>query len=172
MIELIKQLVAVASPDAEVLLVDDNVYEFSIYGKVIGSLIQLFSYRDDPVGWDVSLVEHFGAGQPGIQSAEQIIGRRDTLPDAIRCLFQFDYVPSVAIETGVSGDDQQGGFINATMQHAGDHLTFSIATDLKVPEHVAAAGEAAVAEFVRDRLSKASTFVPGLGFRVQIGPNR
>ncbi len=79
---------------------------------------------------------------------------------------------TVNISLGVSEEEQEGSFQNATLQGAGDSLAFSIATRLKVPESVAAEGETAVAQYLQDALTLASRVVEGLEFEVQIGASR
>lgn len=78
----------------------------------------------------------------------------------------------VKIEFGISEFDQEGSFMNSTLQNAGPALAISIATEFDVPESVHINGQWAVAEYLRLTLAPATDAVPGLRFDIQIGPSR
>ena len=78
----------------------------------------------------------------------------------------------VEVKTGLDEASQTSNFQNATLQSAGPKLAMSIATRLEVPAYVANAGEAAVAQFVQETLTRAAVAASGskqLTFEVQIG---
>lgn len=72
--------------------------------------------------------------------------------------------------TGFDEDAQAGSFMNATLQSAGDAVTFSVATLVEVPEAVYALGIEAVSDFLVGTLEKAVYECPTLRFQVQVGP--
>lgn len=72
------------------------------------------------------------------------------------------------IETGIPEFDQEGSFMNATLQGVGN-LAFSIQTEFEVPEAIFVKGEAAVAGYLAAYLAVAEAAVPGLRFTVQLG---
>jgi len=78
----------------------------------------------------------------------------------------------VQIDTGINEDDQEGGFMNSTLQNAGEKLAMSIQTHLVVPPCIADGGEEAVALWIKGMLCMAAKAVPGLTFNVQVGPAR
>lgn len=78
----------------------------------------------------------------------------------------------VRIDRGVPEEDQEGSFMNATLQGVGSSLAMSIATTLLVPDHIANDGEEAVAKFVNNALVFAGNTSSRLRFHVQIGPSR
>lgn len=75
------------------------------------------------------------------------------------------------IEIGIPEEDQEGSFMNATLQSVGD-VAFSIQTDFDIPEDVGAAGEVAVERYLAEQLAKAEAAVPGIRFTVQLGEAR
>lgn len=80
--------------------------------------------------------------------------------------------PAVVIEFGVPEDEQEGSFMNSTLQGAGDDLAFSVATEVEVPPEIAARGEGAVGVYLRSVLDAAAGVVSGVRFHVQMGPSR
>lgn len=78
----------------------------------------------------------------------------------------------VVLTTGIAEQDQEGSFMNATLQPAGPDLALSIATHFSVPASVAALGEQAVANLVYEALTQAAKATLGLSFEVQLGPSR
>ena len=78
----------------------------------------------------------------------------------------------VQVELDASEYDQEGSFMNATLQSAGEAVAMSIATSLEVPVDVIARGQQAIAEYVQTVLSAAAGSCNGLNFEVQIGPSR
>lgn len=75
----------------------------------------------------------------------------------------------VKIEKNCSEADQEGSFMNATLQGAGDKIAFSIATYVSVPKNIYAKGENEVAAYLMQQLSAAADAASGLKFSVQIG---
>jgi hypothetical protein len=104
-------------------------------------------------------------------SYEETTGPFRTPAECIRSMFGGRHRSSVKVTGGICGDDQQGSFENATMQTAGDYLSFSVKTTLAVPDSVANESEKAAARYIESMLDRASSLVPGLSFEVQIGPN-
>jgi hypothetical protein len=79
----------------------------------------------------------------------------------------------VFIETGINESEQEGSFMNATLQGVGNHISMSIQTTLSVPAHIVEKGEAHVAAWVKMTLQKASNKALGqLRFHVQLGSAR
>lgn len=78
-------------------------------------------------------------------------------------------VSDVRIETGIPGDDQMSGFMNATLQSTSDYkCDFSIATHVEIPSDVEQRGETAVAQHLAKVLAACAG--EGLRFHVQVGP--
>lgn len=102
---------------------------------------------------------------------EETTGPFWTPAECIRSMFSGRQRPSVKVTGGICADDQQGSFENATMQYAGDYLSFSVKTNLEVPDGIANQGEKPAADYIESMLRRASSLVPGLAFEVQIGPN-
>lgn len=75
------------------------------------------------------------------------------------------------ITQNVPESAQESGFMNATLQSAGEKIAFSISTSLTVPKEISDRGQQAVAEFIENALKTASAAVMGLNFDVQIGPS-
>lgn len=75
----------------------------------------------------------------------------------------------VDLTKNCTADEQESGFMNATLQDAGN-VAFSIATHIKIPENVSSQGEDAVSSYLAELLEKASNSVEGLSFTVQTGP--
>lgn len=74
------------------------------------------------------------------------------------------------IETGVCGNDQEGSFMNATLQSHGE-LEFSIATYVSVPDEITSEGElqSYLTLLLGGLLYRADGKSP-VSFEVQLGP--
>ena len=86
-----------------------------------------------------------------------------------------EYGPNLTITSGVSGDDQESSFMNATLQHAGDlGLEFSIAVHVNVPADVK--DELDLHYYLRDLFAEAihhTNSIYGrdtLSVEIQLGP--
>lgn len=77
----------------------------------------------------------------------------------------------VTITTGIPANEQESSFMNATLQQAGNEHSFSIATHVKVPDHICNQGEAAIRDYLMDILGKAALTDRNLTFEVQLGKN-
>lgn len=78
----------------------------------------------------------------------------------------------VAMVVGPDEEEQESSFMNATLQGAGKHVAFSIATNLLVPETVVAEGLDSVVRHIRYELARATIKCSGLSFVVQVGASR
>ena len=79
-------------------------------------------------------------------------------------------VVTVHMKTGIPEEEQQGSFMNATLQSAGK-TAFSIATYIDIP-NADKMSESQVAKHISDTLGKAVFGVKGLRFEVQTGRKR
>ncbi len=78
----------------------------------------------------------------------------------------------VSVTAGISEEEQEGRFANATRQSAKDALAFSVATTVEVPEYIGGDQEQ-IASFLRRTLTQAAVAASGaVSFKVQLGPAR
>jgi hypothetical protein len=86
------------------------------------------------------------------------------------CFYKEKLMKQVIVTEGIPGADQQGSFINATLQAVGLNLDMSVATRVEVPPGVIEKGEGVVAAFVHTLLLKATAAAgSALHFEVQLG---
>lgn len=71
------------------------------------------------------------------------------------------------IETGITGNDQESSFMNATLQKAGDRFEFSIATFISISPSVKTEEE--LAALISNVLSPIVAVDPRISFEVQLG---
>jgi len=79
-------------------------------------------------------------------------------------------VKNINIETGIPEEDQQGSFMNATLQSVG-RIAVSIATYVDIP-NADEMSEDQIVEHISNTLGKAESDVNGLRFEVQTGRAR
>lgn len=77
----------------------------------------------------------------------------------------------VKMEIDVSEQEQEGSFMNGTLQSVGNNLAMTIHTSLTVPGGIVIQGQKAVAAYVEKKLTVAAKQVPGLTFEVEVGPS-
>jgi hypothetical protein len=76
---------------------------------------------------------------------------------------------TVVVKPGYVETDQMNGFMNASIQGAGERHAFSVATLFAIPEDITSKGEDAIATYIADSLDRAASVVDGLQFQVALG---
>jgi hypothetical protein len=76
---------------------------------------------------------------------------------------------TVVVKPGFCESAQMDGFMNASIQGAGERHAFSVATLFAIPEGVTSKGEDAIATYIADSLDRAASVVDGLQFQVALG---
>lgn len=76
---------------------------------------------------------------------------------------------TVVVKPGYCESAQMDGFMNASIQGAGERHAFSVATLFAIPEGITSKGEDAIATYIADSLDRAASVVDGLQFQVALG---
>ena len=161
----LQALATVLAPNATVTL-NADVMEVSVAGNLVGHILV-----HGPDQWFAKRFEtHVGGKRNEPYCSEESYGPYEQPAMAIRKLFYADNIPEVSIESGISSGEQESSFMNATLQSAGVTFAISVATNVDIPDYVLSKGEAAIAGYLEDLLSRAATLVPGLSFDVKVGP--
>lgn len=79
---------------------------------------------------------------------------------------------SVVIDVGPDEEAQESGFMNATLQGAGNKVAFSISTSIDVPKDIIESGQDEIAKFIGDTLTAAASQFRCMSFRAMVGPSR
>lgn len=164
-LQLLQALVQVIAPTAMVTQCSD-FFDVKVEGVTLGSLS--FDAMDEWYAMTYEPRLSTKGAEPYSHMDKH--GPFATASRAVRRLFRVDNEPTVEVKTGISAGSQESSFMNATLQHGNEKVSFSVATYLDIPAFVQSKGEQAVAGHIQDMLSRASTGVPGLTFDVQVGP--